>query len=400
MSPELNEALHVSPTGRRAVGCCARCFKDSRLKSIIGRRGSAGDCDYCGAMDVRVIEPAELNDFFEPLIRPYQQVEEGTHFIAALDEEADGQPLDELLDEDNPGLFSEHLTSEQRQSLVQDLINAIDGYDPREGFYRSVGDFWTRPGNEIWAGAEEEYFRSAPARWTRFVEEIVGHRRFIRDDPPADHDPASWLTGAALTSLTRRLQTRTRLFRAVIGGARRETDGELMPHPPERLSGPKPEHCRTGGRVNPPGIPVLYTSTSIKTAIAEVRPWIGGPVSVATMRPIRPLRLVDLSPRRTGKKVAGVTPDVLDIIETIGARMAEPIDPAASEIHYVPTQYVAELIRVAGYDGIRVQSALGKGRNVILFNTDDARVEDVHLYRVNRVTYEAILQDPPTDCDF
>ena len=398
MSHELRDNSRQHGIVHETVGCCPKCFGERRLKSIIGRRGQSGECEYCLSSDVKVVDPADLRDFFEPLITPYQVVEEGTHYIAALEEEADGQPLDELLDEDNPGLFSDRLPRDGRQKLVQRLIDAIDGYDPREGSSRSVGELWTRPGNEIWAGAEEEFFRSAPARWTRFVAEITRSRRFVRESPPLDHDPASWLTEGALLALTRRLSVTATLYRAVIGGFRNDED-ELEPLSAERVAGPRPEHCRSGGRVNPPGIPVLYTSTSLTTAIAEVRPWMGGAVTVARMHPTRSLRVVDLSPRRTIKSDQ-LTPEVLDVIETVGARMAEPVDPANGEIDYVPTQYVAELIKIAGYDGVRVKSALGAGRNVILFDTGFASIADRHLYRVDRIGYRVSRRDPEHEIGF
>src|SRR5689334_21047790 len=38
------------------------------------------------------------------------------------------------------------------------------------------------------------------------------------------------------------------------------------------------------GRVNPKGIPCLYTATHQRTAISEVRPWLGAFVSIAQLQ--------------------------------------------------------------------------------------------------------------------
>lgn len=63
------------------------------------------------------------------------------------------------------------------------------------------------------------------------------------------------------------------------------------PHPPKRMTPRTDRACE--GRVNPKGIPCLYLSTERDTAMAEVRPWIGSYVSVATFTILRDLSLVD-----------------------------------------------------------------------------------------------------------
>jgi hypothetical protein len=63
------------------------------------------------------------------------------------------------------------------------------------------------------------------------------------------------------------------------------------PYPPERmkpLSKQVPE-----GRVNPTGIPCLYGATSPYIAVAEVRPWKGELISVATLSLRRDVKIVE-----------------------------------------------------------------------------------------------------------
>ena len=65
------------------------------------------------------------------------------------------------------------------------------------------------------------------------------------------------------------------------------------PHPPERM---KPVPGRSvEGRINPKGIPCLYFSTDMTTALTETRPWIGSYVSVAQFAMLRDLTVVDCS---------------------------------------------------------------------------------------------------------
>jgi hypothetical protein len=84
------------------------------------------------------------------------------------------------------------------------------------------------------------------------------------------------------------------------------------------------------------------------------------------------------------------TADMLDVLNTIGREMSRPVDPDASEVEYAPTQFVAEIVRDHGFDGVVFASALSRGGiNVVLFDKGDATVTGVKLYKVDEVRYEA-----------
>lgn len=380
--------------------CCIRCFASREVRKIVRLSSRKGDCEFCKSTQVATTEVFRLVDFFEPLLRDYLEVQEGVHFIAALDQEADGETLDALFAEDNPGVFADRLSADERQNLMQAIVDAIDKPDPSDGSYgRTVAELWTKPGNEIWAGADEEYFRSPSYRWRTFTEDIKSRQRFAREQPGDESDPAEYLTPAILDALTVTIGNGTSIYRAVLDGVRNR--GEIVgPHSAERMRGPRPEHCRRGGRVNPPGIPVLYTATEASTAIAEVRPWKGAPVSVASMRALADLRVVDFVPRpyevrdenRLTKHVEGLH----EVLSSIGRAMAEPIDPDDTEVQYVPTQYVAEFVKSKGFDGLRYGSAMAAGANIALFDLGSVEIDSIHLYGVTDVVYTSIRRDPPT----
>lgn len=63
---------------------------------------------------------------------------------------------------------------------------------------------------------------------------------------------------------------------------------------PARELGPPPIAI-SAGRMNPVGISVFYGALSKDTAIAEVRPFVGGLVVVGQFKPTRKLKLLDLS---------------------------------------------------------------------------------------------------------
>lgn len=62
-----------------------------------------------------------------------------------------------------------------------------------------------------------------------------------------------------------------------------------------KAMGAPPPLLATPGRINPDGISYLYAAAAIKTAIAEVRPWMGANISVGTFKTKRQLRAVNLS---------------------------------------------------------------------------------------------------------
>ncbi len=168
-----------------------------------------------------------------------------------------------------------------------------------------------------------------------------------------------------------------------------------IPYSPERMQ-PLPDRAKEG-RANPKGIPFLYLSTNIQTAIQEIRPWLGTKISVAHFRTVRDLKIVDCS--KNIHKLDGADRDSLgpglDKEETLSDHEIEeyvwswidrafsmPIDPSDDKADYVPTQILAELFRAEGYDGIIYNSLLAEGKNVALFDLDSAKLSDCKLYRV------------------
>ena len=64
--------------------------------------------------------------------------------------------------------------------------------------------------------------------------------------------------------------------------------------------GAPPAHKTTEGRVNPRGISYLYLATNLKTAVAEIRPWIDAKISVGEFVTVRPLTIIDCTKYHDG----------------------------------------------------------------------------------------------------
>lgn len=191
------------------------------------------------------------------------------------------------------------------------------------------------------------------------------------------------------------------LWRAQLGVDWKPDDYEPMNHPmgfsPERM---KPNSSVAGGgRANSAGIPVLYLATTEETAISEVRPWVGSKVSVAQFRIVRDLSTVDLTvgaghapfghltiDQLTGQAPVSVEDKERVVWTNIDSSFSKPVALEESAANYVPTQVLTELFRHAGYDGIVYRSQFGEnGKNVVIFNLDDADIVNCGPYKVSGV---------------
>lgn len=189
------------------------------------------------------------------------------------------------------------------------------------------------------------------------------------------------------------------LWRAQIGCDWRETEqhGSMMEEPiPYSSSRMKPlRYSAQEGRANPRGIPCLYATSEIKTAIAEVRPWVGAMVSVSQLRTNRNLRLVsflDGPDKQLSLEVffEEPSPDERESIvwQEIGRAFSRPVSPDPGVAEYTPTQVIAEHLKNEGYDGIIYKSHLGPGINFALFDIESITILDGRLHAVKGVSYD------------
>jgi hypothetical protein len=156
------------------------------------------------------------------------------------------------------------------------------------------------------------------------------------------------------------------------------------------------------GRVNPKGIPCLYFSTDMETAMTEVRPWIGSYVSVAQFVMLRDLVVVDCSAdsaRGHFLYFDGREPEPGKWEECvwgdINRALSQPVTRADDVAEYAPTQVLAEAFRNAGYDGIVYGSKLGSGRTVAVFDLTAADLANCHLYQVDAVNLKFSIAANP-----
>jgi len=166
---------------------------------------------------------------------------------------------------------------------------------------------------------------------------------------------------------------------------------EDAPFRPDRM---KPvENRALEGRVNPKGIPCLYLSSDPDTAMAEVRPWLGAPISLGQFEIVRNLNLVDCSASPSNHMLylgdAEPSPVVREaaVWGDIDEAFSSPVTAADDHAEYAPTQILAEVFRQAGYDGVAYRSSCASGKNYVLFRLDDAELRSCHLKAAKELKY-------------
>lgn len=377
------------------MNCCEKCFEDRVLVKHIRKTGRNGRCDFCKARSVRVLPAASLHQMFEPVISLFEPLEYGKHFHKehGPDSSDVGASLPDCIEwKKGWSIFGNHSADKARC----DLLDAIRGVSskPDENHDTSSG--------ELWAAVEDSFFHTSEKEiWHDFAETIKWKRRFIPDTKPGFmSDPKEWLP-QYLHEISVFTKSTAVYYRARLSGI--EQHHTVSKPYPAREMGTPPRTKATAGRANPAGIPYLYVAERAMTAVCEIRPFLGGRVTVAAVRPRTSLQLADLTKVRFivspfGYPDLQVEMEKNALLSILNRELSKPVNPALAEIEYVPTQYLAEVILNAGYDGIRYKSAMHNGGfNVVFFDPEKLEIDEkTKLVKVtaNKLEYaEAVDED-------
>lgn len=330
------------------MNCCAACFADRFLKEEIDRLSNElGACDFCGATNVPVIAPSQLGDRFELVCGIYEPDPNGKH-------------LEQLLAEDWE-MFA--IPNASARNLLAEILD--DGERVRELVSPSSRCATDRLA--VWEGLRNElrtknrYFPEAEFNRDRVASLLESLRM-------ADADvQRTW-------------------FRARL----QDDDAQI---PGEKMGAP-PAHLTTAGRANPVGIPYLYVGSTVETAITEVRPHPGETATVAEFDLNDDLQIIDLrSPRKMvtpflledTDQVASMRGDI-DFLERLGFELKTPVRRNAMSVDYIPSQFLCEFIKRAGYDGVLYASSVSDGVNLALFDPSKATIGKLSQIHIDRVT--------------
>ena len=190
------------------------------------------------------------------------------------------------------------------------------------------------------------------------------------------------------------------------------------PYKAKDMEAPPPDKAFEG-RINPKGIPYFYAANDMKTAIMEIRPWIGEFVSITsysappvvdrpncneTSTAMRSLRIVDLtSDNEKSIEMKQLfreqLPDSSQAIERqiwseINYAFAKPISNDDEIAEYAPSQIISEWFKHWGYDGVAYKSSVNPehGKSYAFFNPS--------LFTENQKMVDGIYKVTNLDCKF
>jgi hypothetical protein len=226
------------------------------------------------------------------------------------------------------------------------------------------------------------------ARWDELKVELKEKNRYFFDQTLIDMDRLSDLLDFLLTN-----ELPAHWFRGRITDSNQPYSLDQMGAPPGRLA--------SHGRANPPGIPYLYLASNAETAASEIRPHTGEHICVAEFEIANPISAVDLRDPKSHLSPF-ILSDALSIVqlrddipflERLGEELTRPVVPKGAAIDYIPSQFLCELIKKKGYDGVAYRSSISKGFNVSLFDPNRASAVKCTMYTVENISVKIRLLD-------
>ena len=179
-------------------------------------------------------------------------------------------------------------------------------------------------------------------------------------------------------------------------GLRVADDGEIVSdrYTEEEISAPPNENAKDG-RANPAKISYLYLAENLETAIAEVKPDIGDLITIASFSLKRKIRVVDITQGAPSLPEAVHSKNKESFSHLwFGIKMyfQVPIKPQAPT-KYIPTQYIAELFKNNGYDGVKFDSVQKNGKfNLVLFEPSDAQLKHIQEKTIAEIEYVDLIE--------
>lgn len=347
------------------MNCCTNCFESGYINAIIIGNKRKGNCDYCESEDVYIHEASELSHFFLGIIDLYEV------------DEAQGKALEIQIAADfNKKVFTQRLidTNNVKPLIIEIIRDYIADYQRllenpvRLKFHNN--------------GAEESITQPLFLSWDQFSAEIKTVNRFHF---------VNALDLEKLKSLFKHFQKDykkgKKFYRARISNNRQGYPIEQMGNPTNDLA--------KSGRANPKGISYLYIANDIKTTLYEVRASLFDYVSVGTFGLEEDIRVVNLS-RSTYDVFRLAELESLEevmihgsFIDKLEEELSRPRRRNDSELDYLPTEYLSELIKSMGFDGIEFRSSLNsQGYNLAIFSPKKFRCIESFVYDIQNINLE------------
>jgi len=345
--------------------CCQNCFNSNYLNQIIINNHDIGVCDFCSSENVNTYNPSELNLFFQNILDLYEV-------------NLDGDCIENQIVKDfSDKVFTEKVINAQTTKKLLSEIIKDDFNNYSELFEKSVQLKF------INLNFEEVLIKPLELSWTKFSDEIKSVNRFHL---------VNNLDLEKLKSLfkhfSKDLPKGKKYSRARICESK---DGFEL----NQMSNPPVDKAKSG-RANPLGISYLYLGSDLNTTLYEARASLYDFVCVGEFRLEESIQVINLS-RNTYDPFVLAENDSLEevmmhsqFIEKLNQELSKPRRRNDSELDYLPTQYLSELIKSMGYSGIEYQSSIySAGYNLAIFTPEVFKCIDVKVYDIEEINLKS-----------
>lgn len=277
------------------------------------------------------------------------------------------------------------ISSSAIEVYLGDLLDLYTASESGRTLRKTVAEDWGFPDENVFQNLVRELFPTLPIAlasgvelrasnealeiWSSLKRTIWEERRFF-----ANASLNLGLLRSGLEGQRNTLRSGGTYFRG-----RLSADGRIFR---KGEMGAPPAGLASAGRINPEGIPFLYLADSELTCVSEVRASIGDKVTVGSFSLRGNASVVDLSSVDGVEFCNADSPlasiQIVHLLRMLSRDLALPVSGTSSSLGagyaYLPTQFLAEFVRVNGFDGIKYPSAMNPhGWNVALFDPSMAR---------------------------
>ncbi|ELB2967157.1 RES domain-containing protein [Vibrio parahaemolyticus] len=345
---------------------CSVCIGDEDLASLVRKKGSRGECDYCGNKLRNVVHFDLMMEHFVSCV--FQEYGDPNNVGVAWDRGWCGDVFDS-------------------DDLLARLGIPIESMELQDDIVSSLGD-------KQWC--KQDFYQLSPSQaysfgWKRFVD-LVKHKsrysfyRSVEENDCLGYEeiPAQYFMDS-LSGIIDSLN----LYKTLPAGS---TVLRVRVHPrkekltsAKQLGAPSVEYAVYANRMSPSGISMFYGAFDRRTAIAETYELTNEDkvATVGSFELARDVRIVDFSKLPSFKGFfSGVDRSYRHKLSFIYEFLDDFTAPVSKDglehIDYVPTQVVSEHFRYIHttsdenrIDGIIYPSSKLKGRNAIVIFCDN-----------------------------
>jgi hypothetical protein len=360
---------------------CSDCVNDEFLKDYIVNKANQDDkCTVClkKKKTVNLSSDSLFTSFSRYLIRyHYPEYEYNPHW--------GGEDLPSPFFESNPIVSHNFVDRPDKEIIMED-------------FFYMMFDLWVENSEiDLYYGHDEggrglfanSIKEEKSLTWLNYKKQLQTKNFYLLEEN------AKNTFEKLIEKLSKEIKKGTVYSRARIGYKeviKKQSFSEMkmkVAYSENELSSP-PIFKSTAGRANRQGVSYLYLASNNETAIGEVRPHPGHYVSIGQFESNEKLKVLDLrfinlidyfqNPKEF---------EIFKFLRDISEELSIPILPDEKE-NYLVTQFISDIIRQIGFDGILFKSSVSNGHNLVAFNSDkfSFKKQSQKLIKITKVQFQ------------